>query len=521
MRLMHSRRTAAFAAGAAAMALTLGACSSDAGGDESPSGDPTSTGGTTQEASKELLVLGSTADMYGWDPANQPGYQNWAGEAVWDNLAKTNSVGGLEPDIAESWEINEDNTTFTAHIREGMTFSDGTPVDAAAVEASFIYVRDQSGSGADYTDITFDSPDDLTISITWPEPQPVLANKIAAVKIMPASYLDAANWEQPVGSGPYEFDAATSTTGSVYKFTKNEDHWNADEYPYENLEIRVIESETAAVSALKTGQIDGSLVGVGSIEEVKASGLETIQYESNTTRLIISDRTGKVIPALGDVRVRQAMNMVVDKQAMADQLYLGNAKPAYQTFREGTPAYIEMSEDPYPYDVEAAKALMEEAGYADGFELEIPTMEGQFHETLLPYVSQQLAEINITVTEVPLSGANAIGDLLSGTYPVVLWQLGNLGNSALQIYIEDTPEGWWNLQHEPNEYVDSRWDQIATASEEESATLQKEINQYITDEAWFAPMVYTGNTYAFNADKVSIPTQSDQESLHPKLRDFK
>jgi len=125
------------------------------------------------------------------------------------------------------------------------------------------------------------------------------------------------------------------------------------------------------------------------------------------------------------------------------------------------------------------------------------------------------------VKQVPLSGANAIGDLLSGKYPVVLWQLGNFGNSALQTYIESTPEGWWDLEHQPDEYVDSRWEKIKTATPEESAKLQKEINQYLVDQAWFAPMVYMGTNFAYNADKVQIPTDSDQEALTPRLRDFK
>jgi peptide/nickel transport system substrate-binding protein len=103
----------------------------------------------------------------------------------------------------------------------------------------------------------------------------------------------------------------------------------------------------------------------------------------------------------------------------------------------------------------------------------------------------------------------------------VLWQLGNFGNSALQTYIESTPEGWWDLQHQPDAYVDSRWEQMKTADPATSKKLQQEINTYIVDQAWFAPMVYMGTNYAYNAKKVQIPTQSDQEGLTPKLRDFK
>jgi peptide/nickel transport system substrate-binding protein len=512
MRHFKAPRGVVLTAGAAAVALSLAACSGD------PGGEP--TGGGAAEASKELLVLGATLDMYGWNPADQPGFQNWAKEALWDALIFCDENGQPKPAIAESWEVTNDNRTFTAKLREGLTFHDGTALDAADVQTSFEFRQENGGAAADYAGTTFETPDDLTISITWPEPQPVLFNKICNATIQPSEYLEAASWDVPVGSGPYEYDGENTVTGSVYAFTKNEDHWNADGYPYERLEIRVIESDAAAVSALTTGQIHASLIDIGSVEQAEGQGLEVIQFQGQTARLIISDRHGNVEPALGDVRVRQAMNMVLDKDAIAQRLYQGYAEPTAQTFRPGSAAYIEDLEDPYPYDIEGAQALMAEAGYEDGFALELPTMEGQNHETLLPYVAQQLAEINIEVTEVPLSGANAIGDLLSGEYPVVLWQLGNFGDSALQIYIENTADGWWNLQHEKHEYVDTRWEQMATATPEESAELQKEINQYIIDEAWYAPFVLHGTMFAYNPEKVDIPTQSDDEALTPLLRDF-
>lgn len=475
--------------------------------------------GASVASAKELLTLGSTLDMYGWNPSDQPGYQNWAAEAVWDNLVKCDSVGGLEPDIAASWEITNENRTFTAKLREGLKFSDGTPVNAEAVRASFVFAA-TSGRAADYKDITIEITDPQTISISWPDPQPILNNKICSPYIAPASYLEAGNWDAPVGSGPYVLDLASTTTGSEYVFTRNPDHWNAAHYAYDNLVVRVITNDGAAVSALTTGQIDATLVAAGSVETVKGAGMDVIQFQGQTPRLIISDRTGAKVAALGDVRVRQAMNMVFDKAAMAQHLYLGNAEPTAQVFRKGTAAYIEGLEDPYPFDVEKAKALMAEAGYAEGFDLQFPTMTGQNFETLLPYVRQQLGLINIRVTEVPLSGANAITDLLSGKFPVVLWQLGNAGDSAFQIYVESTVDGWWNLQHQPDEFIDSRWGRIATATPDESAALQQEINRYIIDQAWFAPFVYMGSAYAYNPQKLGIPTQSDVEALTPKLRDF-
>lgn len=480
----------------------------------------TAGGSSSSGDSDDTLTLAATADLYGWKPVDQPGYQNWGGEAVWARLMNCNSVFELEADIADEWEVLDGNTGVTAHIRDGATFEDGTPITSADIQASFEYAGSTGGSQADYEGMTFDTPDDQTITLGWDTPQVNLNSKVCNVLINSGDWLDAGDFDAPFSSGPYTLDAASTTTGSVYTFDKRDDYWDADRYPFSTLVVKIIDSDAAVVSALKTGQVDGSLVSQTSGSEVEASGLEIQKFMGNTTRLIISDHLGTVEPALGDVRVRQAMNMVFDKEAMAETLYLGEAMPTPQVFREGSQAYIEGLEDPYPFDVEKATQLMADAGYADGFSLEFPTMEGQNFETLLPYVTQQLALINITVTEAPLSGANAISDLLSGKYPVVLWQLGNLGSSAQQIYIESTPDGWWDLQHQPDEYVDSRYAELGAADEATSVELQQEINQYIVEQAWFAPMVYSGTSYAYNADKVSFPTQSDPEALTPKLRDF-
>jgi peptide/nickel transport system substrate-binding protein len=494
----------------AAIALVATGCTSSGS-----SGSTSSAGGE-----KGTLTLAFETDPYGWDPSNQPGYQNWQAEAVWDQLAFCGADGSLSPGAAEKYEVSNENKTFTAHLRKGMKFSDGTPVDADAVKASFDYVSKNGGSTNDYKGITFDSPDAQTISITWPDSQPVMDNKICSVRLAPAAWLAAKKFDVPVGSGPYTLDTTKTTTGSVYSFKKNEHYWDAKDYSYKNLVIKVFANEAAAVAALKTSQIDGGLVGSSDVQQVKGSGFDVLSQQGQTTRLLLTDHLGKVLKPLGDLKVRQAINMVFDKESMAKNLYQGLAEPTAQVFRKGTAAYIKDLKDPYPFDVAAAKQLMAEAGYANGFDLELPTLEGQNFETLMPYVTEQLAKINISVKQVPLSGANAIGDLLSGKYPVVLWQLGNLGNSALQIYIESTPEGWWNLEHQPDAYVDSRWAQIATATPEESAKLQKEINQYQVDQAWFAPMVYMGTNFAYDGKKVVIHQISDQEALTPKLRDF-
>ncbi|KUO18129.1 ABC transporter substrate-binding protein [Streptomyces dysideae] len=484
-------------------------------------GESTAGSGNTGPGGKGTLTLGMSADIQGWDPSNQPGYQGWAGEAVWDTLVQCDEFGKPQPDIADKWSISKDSRSFTAHIRSDQTFSDGSPVDSAAVAATFKYVASHGGAQGDYKGIKVETPDAQNVTITWPDPQPLIVLRVCAPKITTKALLDSGKVnDTPVGSGPYTLDKAGATRGSVYTFTRNDKNWNAANYPYKKLVLKVIESETAAVSALKTGQIDGTLISAQNYNEVKASGQKIVSLKGVTTRLLLTDYQGKKVPALGSVDVRRAINMVFDKQAMVKNLYQGHGEPSSQIFRPGSSAYIDGMADPYPYDVEAAKALMKKAGHQDGFTIELPTMAGQNFERLMPYVKQQLGLLNIKVKQVALSGANAIGDLLSGKYPVVLWQLGNLGESLADINTVVLSTGYWNLSHEKDATVDRLWKRILTGDESQRKTAQQEINKYIVDQAWFAPMVNPEGFYAHNP-KVTVDHVSDFEALTPKLRDFK
>src|SRR5690606_17813898 len=110
------------------------------------------------------------------------------------------------------------------------------------------------------------------------------------------------------------------------------------------------------------------------------------------TGMYLNDRAGEMVPALGDVRVRRAMNMVFDREAIAAHLYAGEATATAQIFNPGSSAYDASLDGAYPFDVNEARRLMEEAGYADGFGIEVPSVSGDsaFYN---PLIIQQLGLI--------------------------------------------------------------------------------------------------------------------------------
>jgi peptide/nickel transport system substrate-binding protein len=205
---------------------------------------------------------------------------------------------------------------------------------------------------------------------------------------------------------------------------------------------------------------------------------------------------------------------------MASSLYQGYARPANQIFKPGSPAYISGLSDSYPYDVAAAKALMKKAGYANGFSVELPFMQGVGLNALMPYVTQQLALLNIHVKQVTLSGPNAITELLSGKYPMVLWPLGNEAQSLEDVKITLIPSGYWNLEHEPDATVDGLWKKILSGTPQQQATAEQAMNRYIVEQAWFAPMVYADLFYA-SSPSITVQPASDPNGLNPFLWDFK
>ncbi|MFJ3772304.1 ABC transporter substrate-binding protein [Streptomyces sp. NPDC090075] len=481
--------------------------------------DASSTSGNAGD--KDTLTLGMTQDIQGWDPTSQPSYQGWGASAVYESLFRCDALGKPHPAAAESWTFKPGNMGVTVHLRSGMKFSDGTPVNSAAVKTMIEYAGKQSASATRFAGMKVTTPDDLTAVITTPSPNPVFTARMCEAKLASPKYLAAGNTQKaPVGSGPYTLDTKATTSGSVYTFVKNDNYWDSKTFPYKKLVLKVLTNETASINALKTGQIDGSLITQATYTQAKAAGLKIQTQHSQVSRLLLTDHLGKKIPALGNVDVRRAINMVFDKDSIAKNLYHGLAGTTPQIFRPGSAAYIEGMKDPYPYDVEAAKALMAKAGYAKGFSIEVPYMQGQNMDAVLPVVKQQLGLLNIKVKQVTLSGPNAISELLSGKYPMPFWMLGNYGDSRLDMEDYILPDGNWNVMHQTDPTVAKLWKKILTDDTAQSAKDQQAINRYVVDQAWFVPLASPGMFYAYNP-KLKVQQSTDPNALHPLLWDFK
>lgn len=443
---------------------------------------------------------------------------------LYDTLVKITPDLEILPNLATEWKYNDDLTELTLTLRDDVEFTDGTKLDADAVVANLLAFRDGGGGeAAHYTgalaDVTAKDATTVVISLSAPDPSllPGLAASAGAV-FLPADLENADKDKSlvPVGSGPYVLDEANTTPGSVYTYVRNENYWDQDSYPYDTLVLRPMADVAARMNALKAGEVDGAATPAANAADIEGSGFTLNTGISNWAGLHLLDREGVVVPALADVRVRQAINMVFDRESIVKNLFQGYGTPNNQAFREGSAAYVESEKDTYAFDIAAAKELMAEAGYADGFDMTIPAIIGN-HDAIMPIIKQQLGEIGIRLTIDQYQLGDYFQQVFAQKYGIVFVGLPSFDDWR-DVKGMVAPTALWNVfkTEDPELTALIEVAQTTTGSEQEEAF--NGIGQYLIDNAWYAPWATPLTVYA-TGDGVSAQLSPGQ--IEPLIWDIK
>lgn len=497
------RRTAprlAVATIALAALLLTTACTTE------PEPDP---GSTNRDAELRLAVQAPPASL---DPSQlAEGQQSYIWASVYDTLLLVDNDNAIQPNAAESWEYTDDRKTLTLTLRDDLTFSSGDAVTAADVAATLERTRVTPGQQqSKLTSVSaISAPDDRTVVIELTTPEPSLLNYLAQATgvIADADTLeDESIALRPLESGPYVFSDET-VDGSTYVLERRDDYWNAEAYPFKTVKISVIQDQTAIFNALQAGEINAANIQSPQREQAEGAGLTISEVEATATLLIVlADRAGEIAPPLADLRVRQAINMAFDRDAFVETLFSGVGRPTVQVFNPNGEAYDEALDGTYEYDPEAARDLLAEAGYADGFSLTMPsTVISQSFE---PVVTQALADIGITVTWEPVPPQNTASSVASRKYPAVLWFAG-LNSAGREIGDMYTPTAFLN----PFGWTDPEFEALLAdaANEPDDAAragIYQEISAYTVDQALNAPIAYVGTLWATAPGIDYVPTVS-------------
>lgn len=448
-------------------------------------------GATAGGAIARALTIGGDVDVQPMNPTKMTsaGAQQMFTPAVYDTLLRFNADGKIVPNIAVKWEANADNTLYTLTLRDGVKFTDGSAYDAAAVKTHIDTMRTSGGTDASrVADLEVTVKDAKTVEIACTKGPNGLVPMFLCLSVgsvaAPAQYASPNADSEPIGAGPYKFDKAKSTTGSSYTLVRNPDYWNKTAFPYDSVVIKVMTDPTARLNALQTGQINAAPLTSQMGKAAESAGLTVLRHQVNWNGLIIFDRLGKKMPALGNLKVRQAINMAFDRQAALQALALGEGEVTNQIFPKTSMAYRDDLKDVYPYDMAKAKALMAEAGFASGFEVTIPYMEG--FSSANPMVISQLKQLNITVKEEKLAGMQGFMKILGGEFAMMPFALE--ARDALWDVVQSvTPSAIWNTLHQEVPELTALTVEAQKAKLGEGKDTFQAIGKYLLDNAWFAP----------------------------------
>lgn len=468
---------------AAATALAVSGCASP---------NPAST----ENDENATLKIAVNAAPRSLDPAQlDGGVQAYIWGSVYDTLLHYDNAGKLQPNAAESWELSEDALRLTFNLREGMTFSNGNAVTAEAVAANL--ERNKQTPGQQQTKMaavkSVEVPDKSTVTVHFSTPDPSFLYNMAldaGVIADPTVVNEEQSATVPVGSGPYKLDTSASVTGSSYVLQKREDYWNAGAYPFDSITVRILPDQTAALNALRSGEVDVSTVPKNQLDSFNQNDFNIVHTPSSSVGYLnLADRDGKVLAPLGDVRVRQAINLAIDRKEIVDKLLFGGGVPSNQQFNLKGEAYDPQLEGVYAYDPERARKLLAEAGYADGFDVSMPSTP--LSTTFEPTIGQALGDVGIRVTWVPVPPQNATRAVAAGEYPMYFFVTGT------DVTPREVQRQLHSGSQNPFDWSSPELERLEAAASKEldldkRTKRYQELNRYVVEHALFAPIFFLG-----------------------------
>ncbi len=335
---------------------------------------------------------------------------------IYDSLYDLDENYELVPRAADSYEVSDDACTYTFYLHEGITFTDGETLDAAAVVANYEAAIDPDNNWRrrrmfiqtiddDTEETRVDSctaVDEYTVEFHLPEPYAPFMNSITQFYLISPKALADSSWsysKASAGSGPYILEEYVQ--GDHVSLVRNDDYWG--EAPsIESIDFRVVPEAGSRVAALQTGEATVIYpMPTDQVSTIRSAGdINMISTPSTTMRYVTLNTNYE---PLSDVRVRQALNYAFDQQEYCDVMYSGAATPATSVLPEPISGY--KAQTPFDVDLDKAKELLEEAGYADGFEVTIIGDNSTQETKGMTFVMQQLENIGVTVNVQPNEAA--------------------------------------------------------------------------------------------------------------------
>lgn len=412
--------------------------------------------------------------------------------AIYDRLVDVGESLKYVPQAADRWEFSPDSKAVTFFLHPNITFTDGTPLDAAAVKFNLERVLSKdtnSPFAAEFSTIDSVSVvDSLTVRINLKEPTPGLFSSLAergGLLVSPKAAKAGDLARNPVGSGPFAFVEWLQDDHVTLK--RNPNYWRSG-LPYlDRLEFRIIPDENVKVTNLKAGSLDiidsvppkdiGSIRTGRDLAYATTTGLATWQLVLNVARKPFDDHD-----------VREAIALAVDREAIQSGLFFGTGDLAYGMLPPSSWAYDGQSITKYKPDVAKAKQLLAKAGLAGGFKFSVLGINQPLRLQVVQAIQSQLKPLGIELTSNAKEVAEYSTELRNGNYDAVLLYWAGRVDPDGSLYAWYHPKGLWDKYGYNNPRVSQLLDQARTNSDLDTRKrLYTEAQKLIDGDL---PMVY-------------------------------
>ncbi len=506
-------------------------------------------------ADAKPLRIGLAAEPTSMDPHFQTLTPNLALHShIYEPLVAQDARQRLKPALSESWKVLADGVTWEFKLRPNVKWHDGTPFTADDVIFTFERVPNVQGAPAPFTYAikgkTITKVDDLTVRITTGAPSPLTPNDLSVVFIaskkaasaQPTAAFNAGT--AAVGTGPYKF--AAFVPGDRIQLARNDAYWGGAE-PWTTVDFRPIKAGPARVAALLAGDVD-------LIEDVPPNDIRTLESnqqvslaripshrsiflqldQSRATTPFVTGKAGAPIQnPLKDKRVREALSIAINRDAIVSRTMDGNAVAAGQFLPEG---YFGRSDklQPPPFDPERAKKLLAEAGFPDGFKVTLHAPTGRYvnDARIAEAIAQMWTRVGLDATFEAIPVATYFARALAGgpektpEFSITMWgssvasgDVSSVLKPLMQTFDREKGSGTVNAARHSNPAFDALIDKaLATISVDERRRLYVEATELVTREVGYIPLHYQVNVWGARKG-LNVTPRTDEMTMAMEVRE--
>lgn len=405
------------------MALLLSASLCACGGSKTAEGTSEAAGESSEAETSNTLsegtpvpggsvVYGMTQDLASLDPHvdTDAGTRDVVFN-LYEGLVKPTSDGGFIAAVASDYTISDDAKTYTFTLRDGITFHDGTPVTIEDVKYSIDRYAEIQGESSAFSSLvdSVEVQDDKTLVVNLKESYSEFL-PMMTIAIIPKSNEDPAG--NPIGTGPFKY--VSYTPGQNLELEKYDGYWQEGVPSLDSVEFKFIADVDTAFVELQAGTID--ILKYLTAAQAETLGDEDYNIVQGSMNLVHAMYLNSAYEPLSKTEVRQALCYAVDRDAINNFIFGGKSHIIGSHMIPAMSKYYEPeAETVYSYDPEKAKELLADAGYADGFDLEItvPSSYSQ-HVDSAQIIADELSQVGINVTLNQVEWSTWLQDVYKG-----------------------------------------------------------------------------------------------------------